>query len=64
MILNIHEGVLYRATWTVPGVSCHGFPELPERAQHLPKDVRMKILDLAAQRQCEEEIRKCLKGRS
>lgn len=21
------DGVLYRATWTVPGVSMHGFPE-------------------------------------
>ena len=63
MILNIHDGVLYRAAWTVPGVSCHGFPESPERAQKLPKSVRMQILELAERRQCEDDIRKCLKGK-
>ncbi len=64
MILNVYNGTLYRATWTVPGVSCHGFPEFPGRARELPKHTRMAILALARKRGCEKEIRKCLLGKT
>lgn len=64
MILNVHEGVLYRATWTNPGRSCHGFPEHPSRAEQLPKAVKERLLELAEARGCREEIQKCLLGKS
>lgn len=62
-IYNIHDGHLYRATPTVPGVSYHGFPEHPKRAMQLPKDLKDRILELARQCGCEQEISRCLKGR-
>lgn len=31
-LYSVHEGVLYRATPTVPGRSYHGFPEHPDRS--------------------------------
>ena len=63
-ILNVHAGVLYRATWTIPGRSCHGFPEHPERAKRLPKSVKKKILELAERRGCKEDIQRCLLGQN
>lgn len=63
VIYNIHKGTLYRATWAVPGASCHGFPEHPKRAEELPKELKERIRELARQRNCEEEIRACLRGK-
>lgn len=63
-ILNIESGVLYRATWTNPGVSCHGFPEIAERAEKLPKAVKNQLIELAKKRNCEESIRSLLAGKS
>jgi hypothetical protein len=62
-IYNIYEGQLYRATPTVPGVSYHGFPEHPTKAQKLPKALKQQILDSPAAAEYQEEIRRCLSGR-
>jgi hypothetical protein len=61
-IYNIYEGHLYRATPTVPGVSYHGFPEHPARAQKLPRALKQQILDSAAAADCKAEVRRCLSG--
>src|SRR5207237_601058 len=39
-IYNIRNGVVYRATPTTPGVSYHGFPELQERLEKLPRELK------------------------
>jgi len=46
-IYVVHEGVVYRATPTVPGVSYHGFPERPAEFRRLPRSARNQILDRA-----------------
>jgi hypothetical protein len=63
-IYNIHEGQLYRAKPTTPGRSYHGFPENPARALRLPRAVKLQILALARIRGCEDEVSRCLKGKS
>lgn len=62
-IYNVHEGQLYRATPTVPGVSYHGFPENPQRAMTLPRELKERILELARAKDCEAEVNRCLKGK-
>ena len=61
-IYNIFNKVVYRATPTNPGVSYHGFPEDAGDARDLPIRVRNKILELAEQQECREEVEKWLKG--
>lgn len=61
-IYNILNGVVYRATPTNPGRSYHGFPELRERAADLPRNLKNRILDLAKERLCLEEVAKWLKS--
>ena len=63
-VYNIYNGVLYRAKPTVPGKSYHGFPELSSEAERLPRKLKEQLLELARKRNCEVEIRKCLKGKS
>jgi hypothetical protein len=62
-IYNIYDGQLYRATPTNPGVSYHGFPEHPKRAMELPRELKDRILQLAREKGCEAEVRRCLKGK-
>jgi hypothetical protein len=62
-IYNIHEGQLYRATPTNPGVSYHGFPEHPARAQKLPRELKKQILASAAATDYQAEIERCLSGK-
>lgn len=54
-IYVVHEGTVYRATHTNPGVSFHGFPEMIER---LPPDrtLRARILERAQSLGCGEEV--------
>ncbi len=61
-IYNIIDCVVYRATPTIPGSSYHGFPELPDRVAKLPRELRNRILDLAEERGCREEVEKWMKG--
>lgn len=61
-IYNIINGVVYRATPTVPGKSYHGFPERQERVAELPRELRKRLLALAEQKGCREEVEKWLKG--
>lgn len=53
----IADGVLYRATETVPGRSYHGFPEHPSRFPKGAKDLKNQLLALARQKNCEPELR-------
>ncbi len=61
-IYNIINCVVYRATPTTPGTSYHGFPELQERVAKLPRDFKDRLLDLAEEKGCREEVEKWLKG--
>ena len=61
-IYNIRDGVVYRATPTVPGESYHGFPEHPDRARKLPRDIKDQLMQLADKLGCHEEVRKWLKA--
>lgn len=55
-IYVVHQGVVYRAVPTVPGVSYHAFPELPERLRSLPKRLREQILLVADRLGCKKEV--------
>ena len=50
----VYEGVVYRATPTVPGKSYHGFPEHPDRFPRGAgaKQLRCAILSRARERGC------------
>jgi hypothetical protein len=43
-IYVVHDGVVYRATPTNPGVSYHAFPETAEEFRRLPRGVQEAIL--------------------
>jgi hypothetical protein len=53
------EGVVYRATPTVPGFSYHGFPEHPSRfaTGGNAAEVKRRLLERAAELDCEKEVR-------
>lgn len=57
----VHEGCVYKALVTRPGVSYHAFPELPERLRRLPKEFRDRLLDLARRLGCEDEVRRWIR---
>ena len=46
-IYVIHDGVVYRATPTNPGVSYHAFPEKADEFRRLPRGVQGAILSEA-----------------
>ena len=55
----VHDGVVYRATRTRPGVSYHGFPEHPSR---FPEGrtgglLKERLLQRATELGCEQEVR-------
>lgn len=54
----VHEGVLYRATPTNPGVSYHAFPEHPTRFPRSGQALKAAVLLEAERQGCEAEIRK------
>lgn len=58
-LYSVLDGVVYRATPTVPGVSYHGFPELPGRfpAGGNASEVKQLLLQRAAEQNCEKEVR-------
>ena len=56
------DGVLYRAVPTVPGRSYHGFPELPAEFVRLPRFLQEAIWERARELDCEEGLRKWLRG--
>jgi len=58
-IYNILNGIVYRATPTIPGQSYHGFPE---RREQLPPEMKQPLRNLAQQLGCLEEVEKWLKG--
>jgi hypothetical protein len=59
-IFAVLDGVVYRATPTIPGRSYHGFPELRE---NLPggRELREAIIELARQDGSEDMVRKWLR---
>jgi hypothetical protein len=59
-IYNIIDGVVYRATPTVPGVSYHGFPERPEFMKSLPRNLKEQLLLRAEQLKCRPEVERWL----
>lgn len=61
-IFVVHEGTVYRATPTIPGVSYHGFPEMIERLPPDP-DLRQRILDKADSAECIEEVAKWMRSK-
>ncbi|MBF0182507.1 MAG: hypothetical protein HQM03_21020 [Magnetococcales bacterium] len=42
-IYNIHQGVVYRAEVTLPGVSFHGFPEKEQKRRRVPTAVLLQL---------------------
>ncbi len=61
-IYVVHEGAVYRAKPTSPGVSYHGFPETAERCRKLPRTVRNAILARADELGCGVEVRRWMNG--
>ena len=59
-IYNIIDGVVYRATPTVPGVSYHGFPERPEFMKSLPRNLKEQLLLRAERLECRPEVERWL----
>jgi hypothetical protein len=53
-IYTIHEGVVYRATPNVGGVSYHGFPELLDQ---FPREMADRVIALADQLGFGPEVR-------
>jgi hypothetical protein len=52
----VHDGVVYRATPTNPGVSYHAFPEKAEEFRRLPRSVREAILSEANRQGYGEDV--------
>ncbi|MBF0155245.1 MAG: hypothetical protein HQL64_16020 [Magnetococcales bacterium] len=42
-IYNVHQGVVYRAEPTLPGISFHGFPEKEQKARRVPTVVLWEL---------------------
>lgn len=61
-IYVVHDGVVYRAKPTNPGVSYHAFPDSPEHLRHLPKKIREQILGLADTLGCKKEVQAWMDG--
>jgi hypothetical protein len=57
-IYVVHQGVVYRAVATVPGVSYHAFPDQGRNLRALPASVRTQILTRARELRCEKEVGK------
>jgi hypothetical protein len=57
-IYIVHDGVVYRATPTNPGVSYHAFPEKAEEFRRLPRSVRGSILSEAERLGHGNEVRR------
>ncbi len=58
-IYNVHEGVIYVAMPTEPGVSYHGFPwrgDTPKR--DMPKSILKKLKDRAVEQGFKQEYKK------
>jgi hypothetical protein len=56
-IYCVSDGVLYRATPTIPGRSYHGFPEHPSKFPPGNRVLRNQLIELARERGCEHELR-------
>ena len=54
----VYGGVVYRAIPTNPGVSYHGFPELPSLFPPSAKEVKEALLEGARASGQEEEVKK------
>lgn len=55
-IYNVRGGILYRMVPTRPGMSCHGFPELPAEFERLDEGLRRAIWQRARERGEEEAL--------
>jgi hypothetical protein len=60
-IYAVLDGVLYRAMPTNPGASYHGFPEHHSRFPAGNRALRQRVLEQAARRGCELELRRWMK---
>ena len=61
-IYVVYDGVLYRAEPTNPGVSYHGFPELPREFHSLPKQIRDEILVRAQELGQLDQVKRWVSG--
>jgi hypothetical protein len=57
-IYIVNDGIVFRATPTVPGISYHAFPELPERFRDLPSQIQSRIFASATAIGCGDEVRR------
>lgn len=57
-IYIVHDGVVYRATPTNPGVSYHAFPERAEDFRRLPRHDQEAILDEAERLGQGDQVRR------
>ena len=57
-IYIVHDGCVYRAKPTNPGISYHAFPELPEKLRELPRTLRHKIEQKAEELGCGDKVRR------
>jgi len=60
-IYCVWDGVLYRATPTIPGRSYHGFSRTSSKFPPGNRALRDQIIDLARERDCERELRAWMK---
>lgn len=58
----VHDGVVYRAHPTRPGISFHAFPEDPARLARLPKRWRDQIIELADRLGCKKAALDWMEG--
>lgn len=59
----VHDGVVYRAVPTQPGVSYHGFPEYPTKFGdgRRKMEIKQQLLDQAESLGCLREVRRWMR---
>ena len=58
----VHDGVVYRAKPTRPGISFHAFPEDAEHLAGLPKRWKSQIIELADRLGCKKAVLDWMSG--
>ena len=61
-IYVVHDGVVYRAKPTNPGVSYHAFPETSEELQKLPRATLRAIRERADALGCLVQVNRWIRG--
>ncbi len=61
-LFTVHDGVVYIARQTVPGVSYHGYPWSSSNGQRLDPDVRQALEEKAKEKGCLESYQEWMKS--